>query len=110
MGWKSRHEMSFVERKMFWAACEAAMLHELPVAEHNYLPDGVEVVPAHDPEACSQVLLDWFDAGLVTVSTSFPPETELEAAEARDLLADPSRWTPAHALVLTDLGDSFLPD
>ena len=101
--------MSTVERKMFWAACETAMLHELPVEEHNHLPGGIEVVPAQDPSECSRVLLDWFDAGLVTVSTTSPPERELEAAKARGLLADPTRWTPGHALVLTEEGESMLP-
>lgn len=53
MGWRSQQEMSTVERKMFWAACETAMLHELPVEEHNHLPGGVGVVPAQAPPSAA---------------------------------------------------------
>lgn len=108
MVWKSLQEMSAVERKMYWAVRETAMLHEVPLEEQNLLSAGVEVVPAQDPAACSQVLLDWFDQGLATVTTTYPPESELDPETARALLADPKRWTPAHSLALTDAGDSAL--
>lgn len=101
-------EMSAVEHKMYWAVRETAMLHELPTEEHNHLSEGVEVVPAQDSTACSAVLLDWFDKGLRTVMNTYPPETELDPEAARALLADPTRWTPEHSVVLTDAGKSAL--
>lgn len=93
---------------MFWAVRESAMLHELPMPEVDSPGSEQEVRwPAEPPADCAKVLLEWFDAGLVGVTTT-GTERELPQAEARELLADHAAWSPAHSLIITDAGDSAL--
>lgn len=93
---------------MFWAVRESAMLHELPVPEVDDPVSAHEVRwPAERPADCAEVLLDWFDAGLIGVVTT-GTERELSRAEARELLADHAAWSPAYSLISTDAGESAL--
>jgi uncharacterized protein YgfB (UPF0149 family) len=62
---------------------------------------------AERPADCAEVLLEWFDAGLVGVMIT-GTERDLPRAEARELLADHAAWSPAHSLIITDAGQSAL--
>lgn len=66
MGWKPYDAMSRIEKKMYRAVREEAMLHELPWPEIDD-PGGPREVrwPAEDPSECTAILLTWFDAGLI---------------------------------------------
>lgn len=105
MGWKAYDAMSRIEKKMYWAVREEAMLHELPWPEIDG-PGGPGEVrwPAEVPEACAAILLKWFDDGLIAVMTS-RDQDDLAASDARALLADPTSWSAEHSLVLTPLGE-----
>ena len=93
---------------MFWAVRESAMLHELPLPEVDDPGSFREVRwPAERPADCAEVLLEWFDAGLVGVMTT-GTERDLPPAEARELLADHAAWSPAHSLVITAASESAL--
>jgi hypothetical protein len=84
------------------------MLHELPWPEIDAPGNPREVRwPAEDPAECAAVLIEWFDAGLITVMTS-RGQQDLVGSDARTLLSDPAAWSPEHSLVLTDLGESQL--
>ena len=61
---------------------------------------------AHGPwpvEACSQVLTQWLDAGLISifrVESAGAETVELSVDEARAVLADSTSWRPALGLYL----------
>lgn len=103
MAWKRYQEMSRIEQKLYWAVREESTLHEVPLPEIDRLPAGDVEWPAEDPVECSRVLIDWLDAGLITVMQS-NDEVELLPPGAREVLAMPERWSDQHALVLTDAG------
>lgn len=50
MPWQSVEAMNAIQRKMYWAVREQALLHEVPWREVNHLPDGDEVIPEHRAE------------------------------------------------------------
>lgn len=94
--------MSRLEQKMCWAA--SAMLNELPLSEIDDPGSGNEVKrPAEPPADCAEVLLQWFDAGLVGVMT-IATDRDLPPTEARDVLANHEAWSPKYSLIITDAG------
>lgn len=108
MGWEPYDAMSRIEKKMYLAVREEAMLHALPWPEIDD-PGGPREVrwPAEDPSECAAILLRWFDAGLVAVVTT-RGQQGLDASDARSLLSNPKGWSPKHSLVLTDIGEGLL--
>lgn len=93
---------------MFWAVRESAMLHELSLPEVDAPGSPGEVRwPAERPADCAEVLLEWFDAGLVTVMETDTQEC-LSPAEAREVLAAPAAWGPMYSLIITDAGESAI--
>ncbi|NEK84790.1 hypothetical protein GCU60_03285 [Blastococcus saxobsidens] len=97
------------------AAMHLAVRHDtwlFDVHEGDFV-DGTDMWGPFEPAACSEVLLRWFDAGLVELRQDIdhPPEAfydpsvdlDYDVADlplvppgaARALLADPGRWTDA---------------
>jgi hypothetical protein len=106
--WKPYDEMTRVEQKMFWAAREGAMLHELPMPEvDDAKSDGGARWPAELPKDCVEVLSRWFDEGLIGVASS-SDDRKLTSSEARSILADYGSWSPTYSLTLTDIGEAAL--
>lgn len=100
--------MSRLEQKMFWAVRESTMLHELPLREVDGPDSANEVTwPAERPSDCAEVLLGWFDAGLVGVMVT-DAQRELPETEAREVLANHGAWGLTHSLVITDDGQAAL--
>src|SRR4051794_26272372 len=98
--------MTRLEQKMFWAVRESTMLHELPLPEVDDPGSPREVKwAAERPADCSEVLLAWFDAGLVGVMTT-DTQQDVPQVDARELLADHAAWTPDYSLIITDAGES----
>lgn len=108
MRWKTYDEMSRLEQKMFWAVRESTMLHELPMPEVDNPGSDNEVRwPAEMPEDCAEVLLRWFDEGLVGVVTTRDAH-DLPRTEARHVLADYTAWSSTYSLTITDAGEAAL--
>lgn len=93
---------------MFWAVRESTMLHELPLPEVDAASTTNEVTwPAERPEDCTEVLLEWFDAGLVSVMITNTQQA-LPRTEAREVLVNHSAWSPTYSLLITDAGEAAL--
>lgn len=108
--WMPYDQMSRLEQKMFWAVRESAMLHELPLPEVDDPGSTNEVSwAAEEPADCARVLLGWLNAGLVCV-ISTDEQRDLPSADAREVLANYTAWSPAYSLVLTDAGEFGLPE
>ena len=107
--WKPYDQMSRLEQKMFWAVRESTMLHELPLPEGDDPGSANEVTwPAERPQDCAEVLLEWFDAGLVGVMIT-DTQREMPRAEARGVLVKHSAWSPMYSLLITAAGEAALP-
>jgi chloramphenicol 3-O-phosphotransferase len=108
MRWRPYDEMSRLEQKMFWAVRESTMLHELPLPEVDDSGSHNEVRwPAESPADCADVLLAWFDAGLVGVMIT-GTDRDLPEPEAREVLANYAAWSPTYSLTITDAGEAAL--
>lgn len=100
--------MSRLEHKMFWAVRESTMLHELPLLEVDDPGSQNELrCPAESAADCADVLLAWFDAGLVGVVIT-DTERDLHGPEAREVLAKYAAWSPTYSLTITDAGEAAL--
>jgi hypothetical protein len=98
MSWgKTWNEMTLTEQRLLVAAEEGTELGNITLRETDHLPTGViREYPAMDPTECSQILLRWFESGLIDVYRVIfePPwSDDISPEKARQVLGDPSSWS-----------------
>jgi hypothetical protein len=85
----SKERFEDFRSEMFWSLMEGAFLFELPGGAIDHTPDGPVKHGPWPPEACSQVLLTWFDRGWIALSVP-PEQLDRWASDDAVLLPDPS--------------------
>jgi hypothetical protein len=89
-------DMPEIERRLYYAAQDGTELGHILLKEREHLPGGtIKEYPPKDPEVCSEILLQWFDGGLIHVYQVLLEEPwykDVPESEARRLLADPPQW------------------